>query len=85
MLVLTRKVGEEIVIAGTIRVTVVAVKRKRVRLGVAAPMAVSVDRDEVHERRQHEFANQAAESGVPGRVRNSTRSTTTDMRVHETT
>ena len=51
MLVLSRKVGEEIVIAGTIRVTVVAVVGDRVRLGVQAPPEVRVDRQEVHLRR----------------------------------
>jgi carbon storage regulator len=51
MLVLTRQVGEVIVIDGGIRVTVVSVKGDRVRLGVTAPETVRVDREEVHERR----------------------------------
>jgi carbon storage regulator len=51
MLILGRRVGEEIVIAGDIRVTVVAVQRDRVRLGISAPNDVVVDRAEVHERR----------------------------------
>ena len=51
MLVLTRRVGEEIVISGDIRVTVVAVKGDKARIGVTAPKAVRVDRQEVHERR----------------------------------
>ncbi len=51
MLVLSRRVGEEIVINDNIRVTVVAVKGDRVRLGVVAPREVTVDRAEVHERR----------------------------------
>jgi len=50
MLVLTRRVGEEIVIDGAIRVTVVALKGENVRLGVTAPASVRVDRKEVHER-----------------------------------
>jgi carbon storage regulator len=52
MLVLTRRVGEEIVIARNIRVTVVAVKGNKVRLGVDAPKSICVDRQEIHERRQ---------------------------------
>jgi carbon storage regulator CsrA len=48
MLVLSRNIGEEIVIAGNIRVCVVAVEGGRVRLGVEAPRSVSVDRKEVH-------------------------------------
>ena len=51
MLVLTRKLGEEIVIDGDIIVTVVAVQGGKVRLGIKAPSYVQVDRQEVHERR----------------------------------
>jgi carbon storage regulator len=52
MLVLTRKVGDVIIIAGNIRVTVVAVAGNKVRLGVEAPRDVLVDREEVHLVRQ---------------------------------
>jgi carbon storage regulator len=55
MLVLSRRIGEEIIINGNIRVTVVASKGDRVRLGIVAPRDVTVDRSEVHDRR-HEFA-----------------------------
>jgi carbon storage regulator len=51
MLVLTRRSGEEIVIAGNIRVTVLEVHGQLVRLGIQAPRSVRVDRLEVHERR----------------------------------
>jgi carbon storage regulator len=51
MLVLTRNVGEKIVIDGHIQVTVVAVKGNKVRIGIEAPDHVRVDRQEVHERR----------------------------------
>ena len=51
MLVLSRRVGEEIIINENIRVTVVAVKGDRVRIGIVAPRDVTVDRSEVHERR----------------------------------
>ena len=51
MLVLARRVGEEIVIDGGIIVTLVAVHGDRVRLGITAPRSVCVDRREVHERR----------------------------------
>jgi carbon storage regulator len=47
MLVLTRRVGEEIVIAGNIRVKVVAVRGRTIRLGVTAPSSVPVVRQEV--------------------------------------
>jgi carbon storage regulator len=51
MLVLTRRANYGIVIGGKIRVTVVAIEGNKVRLGVTAPDAVRVDRQEVHARR----------------------------------
>ena len=50
MLILTRKVGETIVINDTIRVTVMQVKGGQVRLGIEAPKDVSVHRQEIQER-----------------------------------
>ena len=61
MLVLSRRIGEEIIINDNIRVTVVAVKGDRVRLGIVAPREVTVDRSEVHERRA-QFAAVGAEA-----------------------
>jgi carbon storage regulator len=51
MLVLTRKIGEEIVIDGHIRVSVVEVASGRVKIGIVAPRSVSIDRAEVHEKK----------------------------------
>lgn len=51
MLVLTRRLGEEIVINGNIRVKLVLVQGDKIRLGITAPASVPVDRAEVHERR----------------------------------
>lgn len=51
MLVLARKTAEAVVINDTIRVTVVAIKGDRVRLGIEAPPGVPVDRAEVHARK----------------------------------
>jgi len=56
MLILSRSVGDEIIIDGRIRVCITAVKGDRVRVGVDAPPEVSVDREEVH-RRRAEFAD----------------------------
>lgn len=50
MLILTRRVGEAIVIGEEITVTVLGVKGNQVRLGVAAPKSVSVHRQEIHDR-----------------------------------
>jgi carbon storage regulator len=47
MLVLTRRNGEQILIAGNIRVAVVAVKGNQVRLGITAPASVPVVRREL--------------------------------------
>lgn len=49
MLVLTRKVGERIVIGDSVELTVLEVKGRRVRLGVVAPREVPVHRAEVAE------------------------------------
>jgi carbon storage regulator len=51
MLVLSRRPGEEIVIDGDIRVRVVSVQGRTVRLAIAAPPAIRVDRLEIHSRR----------------------------------
>lgn len=51
MLVLTRSLEESIVIDGNIRVTILALKNGRVRLGIDAPADKRVDREEVHLRK----------------------------------
>ena len=56
MLVLTRKPGEQIIIADNIRITVVSVGPGRVKIGIEAPPAVKVDRQEIHEKKQFETA-----------------------------
>ena len=52
MLVLTRKIGEVIRINDAITVTVLAIKNNQVRIGVEAPKAVEVHREEVYQRIQ---------------------------------
>lgn len=49
MLVLTRKVDEEIVINDNITITVVSIDRNKVRIGVVAPREISVYRSELLE------------------------------------
>ena len=56
MLVLSRKIGEEIVIGDNIRIKVLAVDGGKVRIGIVAPKNVTVDRQEVYDRRM-EFVN----------------------------
>ena len=50
MLVLTRKLGESIVIGNNVRVTVLEMQGKQVRLGIEAPPEVPVHRGEVYKR-----------------------------------
>jgi len=51
MLVLSRRLNQSIVIAGEVRVTVLAITPSRVELGVEAPRQVRIDREEIHLRR----------------------------------
>jgi carbon storage regulator len=50
MLILTRRVGETVVIGDDVDVTVLGVKGNQVRLGVKAPREVSVHREEIYKR-----------------------------------
>jgi len=50
MLILTRRVGETIVIGSNISVSVLGVKGNQVRIGVSAPQDVAVHREEIYER-----------------------------------
>lgn len=57
MLILTRRVGEAVVLDEEVTVTVLGVKGNQVRIGVKAPKSVSVHRSEIFERIKHERAN----------------------------
>jgi carbon storage regulator len=68
MLVLTRKLGESIRIGDNIIVKVVDLDSRHVKLGIDAPRAVSVNREEIYERIQNE--NKAASALKDQGVRN---------------
>jgi carbon storage regulator len=54
MLILTRRVGEALVVGTEVTVTVIAVKGNQVRIGINAPKDVAVHREEVYDRVQAE-------------------------------
>lgn len=62
MLILTRRVGESVVIGDDISVTVLGVKGNQVRLGVNAPRDVSVHREEIYAKIQQEEGASAGET-----------------------
>ena len=55
MLVLSRKVGEKVIVGDLITITLVSIEPNRVRIGIDAPQGVRIDREEVHRiRRERE-------------------------------
>ncbi|EMO9518549.1 carbon storage regulator CsrA [Pseudomonas aeruginosa] len=54
MLILTRRVGETLMVSDDVTVTVLGVKGNQVRIGVNAPKEVAVHREEIYQRIQKE-------------------------------
>ncbi|TDJ27701.1 MAG: carbon storage regulator [Gammaproteobacteria bacterium] len=66
MLILTRRVGETLMIGDDITVTVLGIKGNQVRVGVNAPREVAVHREEIYQRIQKERNGDAEVRPPPG-------------------
>ena len=64
MLILTRRVGETVVVGDNILVTVLGFKGNQVRLGIEAPSDVSVHREEIFNRLQLDEENEGHEDNI---------------------
>lgn len=58
MLILTRRVGETVMIGNEVTITILGVKGNQVRVGINAPKSVAVHREEIYERIKREQAGQ---------------------------
>ncbi len=63
MLILTRRVGETLMIGDSVTVTILGVKGNQVRVGITAPKDVAVHREEIFQRIGKEVAATASEQG----------------------
>ena len=62
MLILTRRVGETLMVGDEVTVTVLGVKGNQVRIGVNAPKNVAVHREEIYQRIQREKGSQGEDT-----------------------
>ena len=62
MLILTRRIGEKIVIGDDVTISILGVKGNQVRVGIEAPREVQVHREEIYQRILKERSNGAGRS-----------------------
>jgi len=71
MLILTRRVGETVMIGNEVTVTVLGVKGNQVRIGINAPKTVAVHREEIYERIKREQQGENGADTAPTTSRSS--------------
>lgn len=79
MLILTRRVGETIVIGDDVIITVLGIKGNQVRIGINAPKDVSVHREEIYQRIQQE-KNTTTPAAAPAKQQEEAAPVTTTIR-----
>ena len=62
MLILTRRIGETLMVGDDVTITVLGVKGNQVRIGVNAPKDVAVHREEIYQRIQKEKTGEDSDS-----------------------